>query len=216
MMGMVGLLILGCVPAPVATKVPDEAASIMRVAVAKLQGAKGYRFTVTLRYYWQMEGKEQIWSFQGEGGVEGGRFRSVLRGPADTLYEVEISDHLVKARDARGELPNPSTTFGGPGFGAAPYTVVSYVRNFGDATSMGLLEGTETHRVGFRPRLAAVAALDADHGRDMQRVTQVKGEAWVDKAQGNLRREEVEVEFVSRAGNTERAVITIDFYNFIP
>ena len=224
LLGLVLGLGAGCLP-PSSTGTPNPSAktptpsskTILSEAVEKLKAARSYRFEITATHKWVFEGKEQNWEFQGDGAfVSPNRFRSQLEGPADTFFSVEIVGDVVKAVDARGDVSDASTAFGGPGFGTAPYTVIAYLKNFKEATDQGMtsLSGVQVNKLGFTIDKASISALDAAHAQDMERVTSVQGTVWVDKAERVINQETVKVEFFSRSGQKETVTITLRFFDF--
>jgi len=224
LLGLVLGLAAGCAPTSSAgTPNPSKetpapsAKSILSEAVEKLKAARSYRFEITATHKWVFEGKEQNWEFQGDGAfVSPNRFRSQLEGPADTFFLVEINGDKVEAGDARGNVQDASTAFGGPGFGTAPYTVIAYLKNSKEATDQGTtsLSGAQVHKLGFTVDKASISALDAAHAQDMERVTSVQGTVWVDKAEQVINQETVKVEFFSRSGQKETVTITLRFFDF--
>jgi len=217
-------LAVSCAPtSSTRTPIPSQktptpsAKSILSEAVEKLKAARSYRFETTATHKWVFEGKEQNWEFQGDGAfISPNRFRSQLEGPADTFFSVEINGDKVKAGDARGDVPDATTAFGGPGFGTAPYTVIAYLKNFKEATDQGAtsLSGVQVHKLGFSIDKASVSALGAAHAQDMERVTSVQGTVWVDKTERIINQESVKVEFFSRSGQKETVTTTIRFLDF--
>jgi len=208
---LVGVAFLGCVgPTPAA-----EAAQLRR-AIDNLAQVRSYSLTMagTIRY--TMEGREWVWPFSGEGWAAEERFYSFLSGIADTFKEVYITGERVRCRDARGEVAPPECgpAFGGIGVGAAPYTALAYLKNFEEASLRVAASAEGQLRLGFRPNLAQVAALDASHGRAMQQVTAVAGEVALDRERGLPVQVTVWVDF--RAGDVapQRATLTLEFYGF--
>lgn len=196
----------------------DQAEALLARAVENLDQAKSYRFTVQAVHHWRSpEGQEYDWSFEGEGAaVAAGRFRSVMRGPADTFFEVKIVDGKVVNRDARGERRDATTAFGGPGLGAAPYTVISYLRS-GSAQGQpqtASLNGSEALRLAFAPNFGKVAAMDASHKAALEKVQAAQGVVWVDNKSGRVTQEAVTVQSLDSSGSPQTATITLKFYDY--
>lgn len=216
------ILQVGCATAPVALpKTPTTApaatstpspGTLLGIAVKRLQEAESYKFKIMATHTWTFEGKPQDWAFKGEGACSGNKFRSSMEGPADTMLSVRHIDGKIEAWDTRGRISNPSTTFGGPGFGTAPYTAIAYLRKFKEVATASTT--AETWHFTFKPDMVAVAALDIAHAADMERVKKVEGEAWVNKTSGNIEKEKVRVEFVGRSGASEAVTMTLEFYDY--
>ncbi|MBI4302410.1 MAG: hypothetical protein HY664_07380 [Chloroflexi bacterium] len=218
---LIGVLFfaLGCqkteeTPIPSAT---PEASALLARAGQGLEAASSYRFTISATYYWTFEGKEQVWTFTGEGAAaKPDKFRSLMEGTADTTLGIELVGGTIKAWDSRGDIANPSTTFGGPGVGAAPYTVIAYFKNPDQSMYLGeaTVDNLHTHHLSFIPQLARVAQLDTYHANDLKRVTSVKGEVWIDETEARPRRISVEVTSLASDGSAQRVIITLDFVDF--
>lgn len=196
----------------------SDASALLSQAVSGLEQAKSYRFTVQAIHHWKTpEGQEYDWAFEGEGAaVPPSRFYSKLRGPADAFFEVKIVEGKITNIDTRGQRPEASTAFGGPGTGAAPYTVISYLKN---STAQGQvqaasLNGAETRQFTFVPNLARVSALDASHKGLQDRVRTVQGSAWVDSKTGRLTQETVTVQSTDSNGLPQTVTITIRFTDY--
>lgn len=189
----------------------------LREAVGKLEALESFRLKVEATHHWSFEGKEYDWEYQGEGAwVRPDRFYSSIQGPADTLYWVRIIGQNVTARDARGVVTNPTKAFGGPGYGAAPYSVIAYLKNFDKVASLGVaaIDGVDTYHLGFETRKNGIAALDSGLAQQMERVTSIQGEVWIDRGSGSLRRERVRVDYLSGQGVPEWVNITLHFLGF--
>lgn len=201
-----------------AVATPTKDASVIFTAASDgFKAATSYRFKLQAVHEWSSEGQEQRWEFSGEGTyTKPDRFRSRMEGPADTYFEVEIIGNKVVAKDSRGEVSNATTTFGGPGFGASPYTVIAYLTNAQKVEPAGLvsLNGTRSYHYMFEPEKEAVAAVDAAHASEMQKVTAIRGEVWVSETDGRVLRERVKVDFLSRRGAAEMVTMTLDFFDY--
>lgn len=195
----------------------DQAATLAR-AVERLSQAKSYRFTIQAVYHWRTpEGQEYDWSFDGEGAVVGSnRFYSVMQGPADSLFKMKMLDGKVINEDARGQRSEVSTSFGGPGVGAAPYTIISYLKNGavqGQAQAASL-NGAETLRLSFIPNLGKVAAMDASHRGLQEKVQAVQGSVWVEATTGRVSQEAVTVQSLDGRGLPQTTTVTLKFYDY--
>lgn len=191
--------------------------ALLARAVERLGQAKSYRFAITAVHHWRTpEGQEYDWSFEGEGAVVADRFYSVMRGPADTLYEVRMLDRVIINRDARGQRPQASTSFGGPGEGAAPYTVISYLKNSVAQGSVqtASLNGTEALRLSFSPNLSQVAAMDASHRTLQEKVKVVQGVVWIEAKTGRPSQEAVTVQSLDSRGLPQTVTITLKFSDY--
>lgn len=199
--------------APAASPTPPSVSAALARAVQELEQAQRYRFSVQEVHYWSYDGQEQEWRFQGEGEAKRPGFTSRLEGPADTIFIVQIADGKVSAWDTRGEVVGANTAFGGPRPGAAPYTVISYLRNYGQVGDLSIAEvdGRPAYRVTFEPSLEKMAALDTSHAQAMAKVQSVKGELWIGRDSGTPIKEKVEVELQGPAAKNERISATIDF-----
>ncbi|MDP2728035.1 MAG: hypothetical protein Q8P59_10900, partial [Dehalococcoidia bacterium] len=187
-------------------------------AVEGLNQAKSYRFTIQGVHHWRTpDGQEYDWSFEGEGAVVApNRFYSVMRGPADTLFEVKMLDGKITNRDARGQRPDASTAFGGPGVWAAPYTLISYMKN-GSAQGQvqtANLNGAAAVRFSFSPDLNKVAAMDASHKGLKDKVQAVQGSVWIDTKTGRVSQEAVTVQSLDSSGLPQIATITLKFFDY--
>ena len=210
-----GLLALIIIAAPMGCRGYADPA-ILTQAVGKLQAAQSYRFTISAVHRWSFEGQEQEYSFSGSGAYSSDRFQSHMEGPVDTFFWVEIIGDTVQARDARGDVPGPPTTFGGPGPGTAPYTVIHYLINLGEVEGAGTatLSGIDAYHYRFWPQMTAITALDEAHMEAMKRVKKVEGEAWVDKKENIILQEKVKVDFLNPQGETESVTMTVSFSHF--
>ena len=196
---------------------PRAANSILAQAVQKLEGADSYSFSIEANHHWLFEGQAQNWLFKGEGSfTKPDRFKSELEGPADTLLAVEINGNSVKAWDTRGEVSNATAAFGGPGYGSSPYLAILYMKDFGEASDLGpvTLDNAEAYRLEFKPDLSRVAAASTAFEVEMQKVTKVRGEVWIRKRDSVIRKEVIEVDFISRGGNEEKVTLTLKFNDY--
>ncbi|MFH1486308.1 MAG: hypothetical protein ABIH46_09575 [Chloroflexota bacterium] len=205
------------VPHPTATATPvlevsPSPATLLGSAVERFQDAESYKFTISAIHTWSFEGKTQDWVFKGEGASSGNKFRSLLEGPADSWFYVKHTGDTIEAWDTQGEIANPSSTFGAPGFGTAPYTAIAYLREFKEAASASA--AADIWHLTFKPDLAAVAAIDAAHADALKRVKRVEGEVWVTKDTGAIEKETVRVEFEARSGVAQTFAITLEFYDY--
>lgn len=196
----------------------NQAGALLARAVERLGQAKSFRFTVQAVHHWQTpDGKEYDWSFDGEGAaVPPNRFYSVMRGPADVLFQMKMIEGKITNVDARGSHPSPSTAFGGPGEGAAPYTVISYLKNSTaqDQPQAATLNGADTTRLAFTPNLQAVAGMDVSHKDIQQKVQAVQGSVWVDNKTGRVAQEAITVRSKDNTGLPQTVTITIKFTEF--
>lgn len=200
-----------------ATQVGQEATLLAR-AVERLDQAKSYRFTIQAVHHWRTpEGQEYDWSFEGKGAViPPNRFYSVMQGPADTLFEFKMLDGKLTNVDARGQLSQASTTFGGPGVGTGPYTVISYLRNSAaqGQVQTASLDGAETFRFSFSPNLDKVAATDVHHRSIQEKIKAVQGSVWVDAKTGRVSQEAVTVQSLDSRGLPQTVTITLKFFDY--
>lgn len=193
------------------------AQELLRRTVQRLEAAASYKVKITLNHRWRFEGSEQSWDFTGEAQyAKPNRFRSRLEGPADSSFLVDINGDEVAARDMRGEVPQATKAFGGPGVGTAPYTAINYLKRFDRADDVAAtsLNGVSTYRITFVPSLQAVAALDAGHAQIMPQVRSVKGTAWIEAQSYLVRKLVLEIEFATRSGDTQHVVTTLEFFDF--
>lgn len=200
-----------------ATGSESEASTLLARAVSGLDQAKSFRFTIEAVHHWQAPGGQQYdWTFSGEGAaVPPSRFYSVMRGPADAMFEVKMIDGKITNVDTRGQRPEASTAFGGPGVGAAPYTVISYLKNSaaqGQAQAASL-NGTETRRLTFAPSLTKVSAMDASHKGLQNKVQAIQGSVWVDAKTGRVSQETVTVQS-QNDGLPQTVTITLKFTDY--
>jgi hypothetical protein len=206
-------------PSPTPSKVsPAEKPDVFATAVQKLAEAKSYRFTIQAVHHWQTpEGQEFDFSYEGEGAVvRPNRFYSIMRGPADTLFQVKMVDGNITNIDARGQRPQASTAFGGPGVGAAPYTVISYLK-MGEPSGqvqVTRLDGAEVFQVGFTPNLSRVAAMDAFHSGLPKAIQGIQGTVWVDKQTHWVRQETVTIKSLDGRGLPQTATVTLKFFDY--
>lgn len=203
---------------PSAVVAVSEGPALLTKAVEGLDRAKSYRFTIEAVYHWRTpDGQETDFAFTGQGAaIPPNRFRSEMTGPVDTVYQVKMIDGKVTNVDARGLAPQASTAFGGPGVGAAPFTVISYLKNGtvqGQSQSASL-NGTDTRRFSFVPDLARVSAMDASHAAVKDRVQAVQGVAWVDAKTGRVLQETATVQSSDQRGSPQTVTITLKFSDY--
>ena len=206
---------IGVGPTPTATALTAQ--ELLRRTVQRLEATASYRVKITLNHRWRFEGVEQSWDYAGEAQyAKPDRFRSRLEGPADSFFLVDISGDKVVAKDMRGEVPGATRAFGGPGMGTAPYTAITYLKQFDRAEAMASasLNGMDTYRITFVPSLQAVAALDAGHAQTIPQVRAVTGTAWIDAQSYLVRQLVLEIDFIARSGDTQKVVTKLEFFDF--
>lgn len=195
----------------------DQAATLGR-AIEKLNQAKSYRISIQAVYHWRTpEGQEYDWTFEGEGAAVGpNRFYSVMRGPADTIYRVKMVDGKITNEDARGQRPEASTAFGGPGVGTAPYTLISYLKSGAPQgqAQVARLNGVETVRLSFSPNLNKVAAMDASHKGLQERVQTVQGSVWIGAQDGRVIQLAATVQSLDSRQLLQTTTITLKLFDF--
>ncbi|MDO8691988.1 MAG: hypothetical protein Q7R39_18620 [Dehalococcoidia bacterium] len=209
--------VAGATSTPTATS-ESVAATLLARGVAGLEQAKGFRFTIEAVHHWQVPGGQAYdWAYTGEGAaILPSRFYSVMRGPVDALFEVKMIDGKVTNVDTRGQHPNASTAFGGPGVGAAPFTVIAYLKNSapqGPAQAASL-NGIDTQRLAFSPDLAKVSATDASHATIQAQVQTAQGSVWIDAKTGRVAQETVTVQSKDSGGLPQTVTISLKFSDY--
>lgn len=214
------LLAEGCVPVappePPPTPLPPAEAALQR-ATARLRETQGYRLRIQATHFWQLEGKEQAWTFEGEAlAAPPGRFASKMWGPADSLFIFVMEGDAFRCEDARGKVKECGSAFGGPGIAAAPYTVMAYLHRWERAAYLGaeVLQGDAVHHVSFQPDLGRVSGRDKAHREAMAHVSEVKGEAWLSQRDGTPLREEVTVQSRAKDSSPQRVRTVLEFLDF--
>ncbi len=111
---------------------------------------------------------------------------------------------------------NPSLAWGGPNPGSSPYTVVAYLRKYGEVGDLKVqsLGGREYYHLTFSPALQRVAALDAAQERAVAVVQSVKGDIWIDKDSRMPYQEQVIVKSKGPEGNEETVDMSLLFSDY--
>jgi hypothetical protein len=204
-------------PASGSPSQPAQADTILAQAINDLKNANSFRFQASAVHRWEYNGRQQEWVFVGEGAYEApDKFYSRMEGPADADLRMTVRGSQILAADSRGEVANPTLAYGGPGNGASPLTVISYLRNYQQAAgaTISTLNNQDVYRINFVPNLSQVAALDVGQSRSMARIQSVEGQVWVDRDERRVRQQQVTVRSADPGGGTSSVQITMRFSDF--
>jgi len=145
------------------------------------------------------------------------KYQWLITGPADTVYQVTSVGGQTRCADTSGQRSGDdcALAWGGVGIGSSPYTLLAYLKYPAQVRDLGDTRlDTEVHHLAFVPDLAKIAALDAAHARTLQRITEVAGEVWIDRATKLPMQETVAVRFRREAGREETVTTTLVFTDY--
>jgi hypothetical protein len=197
--------------------VTPQADGLLETALNHFREAESFRFSIRIAHDWVFEEGQYRWNYLGEGAFRApDSYRFTTVGSADSGGTVEIEGGTVSAWDARGEVARPTTTWGAPGYGASPYSVIAYLRGLEQANSLGedTIDGQAMERYSFSPQRNEVAAIDGAHAAIADKINRVEGELWVDASDKWPARVSVTVRYVSVSGNEETVQTTLDFTGY--
>lgn len=191
--------------------------TIMSESVQLLNDAGSYQFSISAILRTTFEGKPKEWTYSGAGAVaKPAKIQWSLEGQADVFFKVVSVDGKIYCADARGENKDCSLAFGGPGPGASPYTIISYLQNFersSEATTKNI-QGKEYSFITFSPSLPKIASLDPAHAKALAAVESVAGEVLIDKVSKLPYQEKVLIKYKPQTPGAEMVESTITFQQY--
>ncbi|MCL4534533.1 MAG: hypothetical protein M1370_05150 [Bacteroidetes bacterium] len=191
-------------------------AALLADTLGRLDSSAGYRYSITSTLSFEIEGKPVDWRYTGQGATAPpDRYEWDIRGPAgQSWHVVSVAGQTVCSDSGGPQKTGCGLAWGGPSPGSSPYTAIAYLRF---AEELGGLERVsmadrDYYHFTFSPSLAQLTGLDDSHQAAIRQVTNARGEVWVDKMTGTLRRVQIAILSVTPSGREQQTSLALTFF----